>query len=219
MCTVLGLDGGDNRWTGALLTLDTNGNIHTNTLDITNHCCLKYTSIYQQWKNADVICIDAPIGDRTKTTGFRPCDVSVRKTLTINRNRVFHVPSIQRFQAYNNNSTITHTQINNIPDKGVDLSIQAFCNLQYISAAEDIRKHYSKHSNGIVIESHPEIVFYRYNNNNLLNKRTIQGRSRRESILQHHIPNIIWDNIHNIRIGQTNIDPCVKKEAMIQLTH
>lgn len=156
-------------------------------LDETGACGFEAVSHISEIKkfNASIAMIDIPIG--LPPSGYRACDLAARELLNSGRSRVFL--GVRRFLLEH---LADYSAANSAAKRdGKGISRQLFCILPKI-AEVDAELTKSGWKQDYLRESHPELVFYRLNNNRLMeSKKTKPGEAARIRLIEENgIPDI-----------------------------
>lgn len=171
---VVGVDGCKAGWLAAAYDLD------SRKLTFTTHA--NFSSLLASCSEAASIAVDIPIG---LTEEFRPrqCDLQARRLVGPRRSSVFPVPDRRLLLlTYVEASAFSRQQ------SGKGLTRQSFAIFDKIAQADSAM---SRDLQSRVFEVHPEVCFWAAAGRHLLyNKRTPDGFTERQSILERVFPAI-----------------------------
>lgn len=176
---VIGVDGCRAGWVA--VTLNTDG----------GWSCALHPSLVALWSAAEGvgrIWLDMPIGltDGLPTdNGQRGVESACRAVLGIRRNSVFNVPV--RSAAYA--PDYLAAKVANRVATGKGLSVQSWHITAKIREADGLLR-FDPSIRSVVVESHPEVVFWALNGGAPMqhNKKTAAGRAERMAVLTRHYP-------------------------------
>ena len=154
--------------------------VTSNTHGLVYKVFARISDLFEEYRSAELVLVDIPIGLPWSSCPMRPCDQLARKILGIRASSVFPAPSRNAAGA----SNVALARIRNIEDLGRSLSAQAWGICSKIAEVDNLLLSSSR-ARSVVREIHPEVCFWALNGRMPMthSKKTPAGTLERTELL------------------------------------